>query len=76
MKKHKFAHISVTVRDRAKRTIFGGHWSHIMSMLTTKNIFSTFQKFKKFKQIQKLLSSQTVGDRAKMIEIWDFFLTI
>ena len=61
-KKHKFAHISATVRDRMQQTIVGDN----MNCRCSQQHFSTFQN-------QKLLSLETVGDRAKTIEIWDFF---
>ena len=68
--------ISATVRDRAKRTIFG---DHIKCWFSQQNIFQHFKKkiknlrkFKKklnlffsLKKIKKLLSSEMVGERAK-----------
>ena len=42
LKKHKFAHISPTVRDRAKRTFF--YKSHVLSMFTAKHFSKIWKK--------------------------------
>ena len=50
LKKHKFAHISATVRDRVKRTKFV---DHSLCRRGQQNIFQHFENFKNFKNISK-----------------------